>query len=1065
MANFDSTGKSVNQSRGELSSCSYLSETYDLLEAPMQPLDKKQQTRLWQQNQYLTDSGIHSALTTHTPSITSKANLDENEPEESILSQASGPYVQAWSSSGPMSVYPSESCLLSPGTPSASSIIGMDPNSEMSSMTCSRSDATMDPRGNKISDLDTDEAENAIPELVRLIKDEDDKFVIYQASTMVFHLSKSEAIDALIQSKEMISCILSALDPTGDPETVRLLAGTLYNMSQTQTGLKEIFLANCVPCLVGLLNSPVESVLFYAITTLHNLLLHQEGAKAVVRQSGCLQKLTSLLQKNNIKFLTICTDCLQILAYSHQESKLQILAGGGPIELIRILNTYQYEKLLWTTARVLKVLSVCTSNKPVIIEVGGMEALAKHLNNTSSRLVLNCLWTLRNLSDAATKLNDLQPILTTVVQLLASNDLNIVTCAAGILSNLTCNNSANKLIVYRRGGLRGLLHALGHSHAKEEILEPSMCALRHLTSRHDEEEKARSEFVTQLGGHIPVAHVLHAATAGVCPELCLVCQPPHTPLTSWTLVKAVVGLLRNLSMNVDNHRPMLETGIVAGLSVLLYATQYEIAKRKATAAQRNGNGSGPNAASQTMVHNVRLEEIVEGICVAMHMLSREPGTRLHLSRFRAPTLSCPGFSSGGPCTPGLNIFVHLLCTSTNESVHRAALGVLVEVAQDRDTFDAIASVPGISNRLNELASSRNEAISTYASTLILRLTSPSPPPNSNQGPQSNIDDSSLVVGSGKMVVDTLNTPPPPPLPMDTSCGGRMSPVTATSTCFSPPQPMYHQHHGQSMVYGGLQQQQQQGPPPQRYAPPPPGNYHYSSNEPVGGSGNGCSSLMAMVGPPPNSSTYSGGSSNGCPMNVQQQIPQQQQHPPHCYQQQNMNEGAYQQCTWGNPSYPQEPQGRSMYANQMPPHHAASAQQPQSQEGMYAPPGMGYIQPSGNMRGVQPAYHHRGSSAAAQGGYYGSGHMDTQHGPPSQGGPMTSPNPRGCYSSSMDTTNSTSGYASPGTASKMAMADDYMNPVMETTMKPSVNPSTPNSTSTGGNQPDHRWFSSAQMCLP
>uniref|UniRef100_A0A5K3FEW1 Catenin delta 2 n=1 Tax=Mesocestoides corti TaxID=53468 RepID=A0A5K3FEW1_MESCO len=241
MANFDSTDKSANLSRGELSSCSYLSETYDLLEAPMQSLDKKQQTRLWQQNQYLTDSGIQSALTTHTPSINSKGNVDEVEPDESILSQTSGQFVPVWSSSGPMSVYPSESCLLSPGTPSAGSIIGMDPSGEVASMTCSRSEAPIDPRGNKISDLDTDEAENAIPELVRLIKDEDDKFVIYQASTMVFHLSKSEAIDALIQSKEMISCILSALDPTGDPETVRLLAGTLYNMSQTQTGLKVSF--------------------------------------------------------------------------------------------------------------------------------------------------------------------------------------------------------------------------------------------------------------------------------------------------------------------------------------------------------------------------------------------------------------------------------------------------------------------------------------------------------------------------------------------------------------------------------------------------------------------------------------------------------------------------------------------------------------------------------------------------------------------------------------------------------------------------------------------------------
>jgi len=34
---------------------------------------------------------------------------------------------------------------------------------------------------------------------------------------------------------------------------------------------------------------------------------------------------------------------------------------------------------------------------------GGMPALAMHLVHPSSRLVQNCLWTLRNLSDAATK--------------------------------------------------------------------------------------------------------------------------------------------------------------------------------------------------------------------------------------------------------------------------------------------------------------------------------------------------------------------------------------------------------------------------------------------------------------------------------------------------------------------------------------------------------------------------------------------------------------------------------------------------------------------------------------
>lgn len=34
------------------------------------------------------------------------------------------------------------------------------------------------------------------------------------------------------------------------------------------------------------------------------------------------------------------------------------------------MRSYSYEKLLWTTSRVLKVLSVCPSNKPAIVEAG-----------------------------------------------------------------------------------------------------------------------------------------------------------------------------------------------------------------------------------------------------------------------------------------------------------------------------------------------------------------------------------------------------------------------------------------------------------------------------------------------------------------------------------------------------------------------------------------------------------------------------------------------------------------------------------------------------------------------
>ncbi|CAH8529630.1 unnamed protein product [Heterobilharzia americana] len=692
-----------------------------------QTVDKCQRVKMWQQTNYLSDSGIHSAVGTHTPSISSKMGVDDTEADDRYFGQKPG-HLPHWSSTFPLSVNPSDSCLLSPATPSTSSILGVDSLSDVG--------------GSHSAKIDTDEAAGAIPELVKLIKDEDDQVIIYQSSMMVFQLSKSEAIDALIKSRDMIDCIISALDRTEDPETVRFLAGTLYNISQMQPGLKAIFAAQCIPCLVKLLNSPVESVLFYAITTLHNLLLHQDGAKAVVRQSGCLQKMTTLLRKNNIKFLTICTDCLQILAYGHQESKLQILCSGGPAELVRILRTYQYEKLLWTTARVLKVLSVCASNKPAIIVAGGMDALAKHLHSSSHRLVLNCLWALRNLSDAATKMDNLQPLLHSLVRLLDCGDSSMITCAAGILSNLTCNNHANKFVVFKMGGVEGLLRAVSQPVAKEDILEPCMCALRHLTSRHEEEETARHAIVHELNGLPVIARILHAATAGICPDLGLVCQHPQNPVVSWMLVKAMVGLLRNLSVNLDSHFGMRECGLVTGLFLLLYATQHEIIKRSVPVTPPS------HPTFSTLVQSVRLEEIVEGICGALHMLAKDHATRSYLSLLKAPALSIT--PSIEPGSSGLSIFVELL-HSPHESIQRAAAGVLAEVSQDRDGLEALATLPGAGPRFDELVRSRNEAISTYASAVVIRLA------EERRG-----------VGSNPYIfpshIESLNTPP---LPMDT----------------------------------------------------------------------------------------------------------------------------------------------------------------------------------------------------------------------------------------------------------------------------------------------------------
>ena len=79
--------------------------------------------------------------------------------------------------------------------------------------------------------------------------------------------------------------------------------------------------------------------------------------------------------------------------------------------------------------------------------------MSTHLGHRSTRLVQNILFTIRNLSDAATKQDHLDDLLRQLIMLFGSNDVATVNCAVGILSNLTCNNAKNKTIVCQLNGV------------------------------------------------------------------------------------------------------------------------------------------------------------------------------------------------------------------------------------------------------------------------------------------------------------------------------------------------------------------------------------------------------------------------------------------------------------------------------------------------------------------------------------------------------------------------------------------------------------------------------------
>ncbi|GAB6019679.1 hypothetical protein CHUAL_001235 [Chamberlinius hualienensis] len=648
----------------------------------------KEQTLMWQQGNYMADSGIHSGATTQAPSLSGKDDDMDNDQVMFDWDQAG--FGQGFTQEQVDEMNQQLNQTRSQRVRAAMFPETLEEGIEIPSTQFDSTQPTAVQRLSEPSQMlkhavvnlinyqdDADLATRAIPELIKLLNDED-QVVVSQAAMMVHQLSKKEASrHAIMNSPQMVAALVRAMSNSNDLETTRCAAGTLHNLSHHRQGLLSIFKSGGIPALVKLLSSPVESVLFYAITTLHNLLLHQEGSKMAVRLAGGLQKMVALLQRNNVKFLAIVTDCLQILAYGNQESKLIILASQGPSELVRIMRSYTYEKLLWTTSRVLKVLSVCSSNKPAIVEAGGLQSLSMHLGHQSQRLVQNCLWTLRNLSDAATK-DNMDALLQHLVQLLGSNDINVVTCAAGILSNLTCNNQRNKVTVCQVGGIEALVRTVGQAGDREEITEPAICALRHLTSRHPESLMAQNAVRMNFGLAI-IVKLLH-------------------PPSRWPLIKAVIGLIRNLALCPANSAPLREQGAIPRLVQLLLRAYQDTQRRSSVAS----SGSQP-----AFPDGVRMEEIVEGTVGALHILARDAHNRDIIRSLNA-----------------IPVFVQLLYNEI-ENIQRVAAGVLCELAADKEGAELIEH-EGATAPLTDLLHCHNDGVATYAAGVLFRMSDDKP---------------------------------------------------------------------------------------------------------------------------------------------------------------------------------------------------------------------------------------------------------------------------------------------------------------------------------------------------
>lgn len=368
-----------------------------------------------------------------------------------------------------------------------------------------------------------------VEELGRFISNDNDIYVIANSVANLFSYSTTygpEVCQLMSESPVILNALYNLLNSNeykDDNPILFLATGNLTNMSKYEPGRSAILGCNGVQAndwpsrgvksLINSLQSQDRDVVILAITAVHNLLLdrrtevreiakkqieHADGIKYIVRQ------LAHQYLINEYEFKVVVLDCLQILAYGNKENRLIILESGGPKLLLTTIeenfDNQPSEELVETASRVLKSLSVCPANKADIIENNGIELLTRCIKRDNREILKTCLWTLRNLSDVINNhLREHSHCVNHLVERLLgllseySEEPCIVTCALGILANLTCNNEPIKQFICDYDGVGMLLHTIDNALrsspdfriVNSDILEPAICALCHLINQQN----------------------------------------------------------------------------------------------------------------------------------------------------------------------------------------------------------------------------------------------------------------------------------------------------------------------------------------------------------------------------------------------------------------------------------------------------------------------------------------------------------------------------------------------------------------------------------------------------
>jgi hypothetical protein len=201
---------------------------------------------------------------------------------------------------------------------------------------------------------------------------------------------------------------------------------------------------------------------------------------------------------------------------------------------------------------------------------------------------------MRNLSDSATRLNDLDPLIQFLVNFLASpQEAANLTLAAGILSNLTCNNETNKKCAQSVNAVQIVLNLVqAHMYQNNKLVEPCVCILRHLTNKHSSTLLVHEQ-IRSINGIGVIVQLFNY-------------QPYN-----WQVIKAALGLVRNLCGNQLNALQIRQHMTIQHLTQVFYDAYVQIQSIQA----HNGD--------PTKVDGVSLFDIVDLSSTALVMLARD----------------------------------------------------------------------------------------------------------------------------------------------------------------------------------------------------------------------------------------------------------------------------------------------------------------------------------------------------------------------------------------------------------------------------------------------------------